>query len=109
MKNKEIKASSLAGAMRRIGGQMRMIEDVEGEFVPHRKQAAKGRIYGLFKTHDANVQIAFDSSRVTLPALQEASLRVTGKMWLNVESATLTLMVSEYIAMADKSFHASVS
>ncbi len=95
----EKKPSALRGALRRIGGQMQELEDITGSFIPSHEQPRRDRVYGTLHTHDANVRIGFDASRVLLPALQPALMTVSGKVWLDETTSGLTVMVREYTLM----------
>ena len=95
------KPSTLRGALRRIGGQMQDLEDITGSFAPSREQPRRDRVYGTLQTHDANVRIGFDSSRVPLPAAAPALMTVSGKIWLDENTSGLTLMVRDYRIASD--------
>ena len=90
------KPSALRGALRRIGGQMQDLEDITGTFVPSPDQQRRDRVYGTLHTHDANVRIGFDASRVQLPAAAPAVMTVSGKIWLDETTSRLTLLVRDY-------------
>lgn len=90
-----IKPSNLLGALRRIGGQIQHLEDVEGIFTTTDRAGSK-RIYGTLRTHDAQVRVGFDSGRVALPPEQPCRIVVSGKLWLHERSSVLTLMVRKY-------------
>lgn len=96
MTKTDIRVSALCGALRRNGGQMGDVEDVVGEFVPDRAQRRSGRIFGVLRTHDAQVRVAFDINRVTRPKLQIAQMQISGKLWLDEQRGSVTLMVRFY-------------
>lgn len=81
---------------------MQDLEDITGSFIPSPEQPRRDRVYGTLHTHDANVRIGFDSSRVQLPAAAPAIMTVSGKIWLDETNSGLTLMVRDYrIASAE--------
>lgn len=97
------KPSALRGALRRIGGQIKHIEEVEGFFTPNAGASSGRRVYGTLQTHDAQVRVGFDAQKVPLPAIQPCRMIVSGKVWLNERSSALTVMVSGYRLLDDVS------
>ncbi|MDN7630986.1 hypothetical protein [Burkholderia cenocepacia] len=82
------------------------MHDVEGFFQPNAGSVSGDRVFGVLETHDARVNIAFDSARVTLPH-EPGVLRVSGKVWLGEKTSMVTLLVTQYHVVetrADKSW-----
>lgn len=87
--------SDLRGALMRAGGQLRQVEDVEGDFHPTAEVGHKRRVYGVLRTHDAEVKVGFDADKVRLPS-GACRMVVSGKLWLNERGGDLTIMVSSF-------------
>jgi len=92
--------SDLRGALMRAGGQLKQVEDVEGEFHPTAEIGHKRRVYGVLRTHDAEVKVGFDADKVRLPA-GACRMLVSGKLWLNERGGELTIMVSSFKVVGD--------
>lgn len=88
--------SALRSALRRIGGQLKPVEDVQGIFTPELPVQANSRLYGTLKTHDAVVRVGFDGMRLQLPPTRTCEMSVTGKAWLDERTSTVTVMVNHY-------------
>lgn len=95
-----MKSSDLRGALMRAGGQLRQVEDVEGDFVPTAEIGHKRRMYGVLRTHDAEVKIGFDADKVQLPT-GACRMVVSGKLWLNERGGYLTIMVSGFTELGE--------
>lgn len=87
--------SDLRGALMRAGGQLRHVEDIEGEFHPTTVVGNKRRVYGVLRTHDAEVKVGFDADKVRLPS-GACRMVVSGKLWLNEQGGDLTIMISRF-------------
>jgi len=92
--------SDLRGALMRAGGQLRRVEDVEGDFLPTAEVCHKQRVYGVLRTHDAEVKIGFDAEKVDLPS-GACRMVVSGKLWLNERGGYLTIMVSGFTELGE--------
>ena len=71
------------------------VEDVEGDFHPTAEVGHKRRVYGVLRTHDAEVKVGFDADKVRLPS-GACRMVVSGKLWLNERGGDLTIMVSSF-------------
>lgn len=97
-----IKPSDLLGALRRIGGQIKQIEDVEGTFTPISYIGGR-RVYGVLQSHDAQVRVGFDADKVPLPPNRPCRMLLSGKLWLDERNSALTVMVRYYRVLDDNS------
>lgn len=94
------KPSDLLGALRRIGGQIKQLEDVEGTFTPT-SQIGGRRVYGVLQSHDAQVRVGFDAAKVSLPPPRPCRMVLSGKLWLDERNSALTVMVRYYRVLDD--------
>lgn len=92
--------SDLRGALMRAGGQLRQVEDIEGDFHPTTKVDHKRRVYGVLQTHDAQVKVGFTADKVRLPS-GACRMVVSGKLWLNERGGDLTIMVSSFTELGE--------
>jgi hypothetical protein len=99
LKRRHGSGSDLRGALMRAGGQLRDVDDVEGEFEPTVDVTHKGRVYGVLRTFDAEVKVGFDAAKVRLPT-GACRMIVSGKLWLNERGGDLTIMVSRFRVLA---------
>lgn len=92
--------SDLRGALMRVGGKLRQVEDVEGDFHPTAEVGHKRRVYGVLRTHDAEVKVGFDADKVRLPS-GACRMVVSGKLWLNERGGDLTIMISRFTELGE--------
>jgi hypothetical protein len=88
--------SNLRAALRRLGTQLKRVEDVRGLFTPELPIQSNSRLYGTLTTHDAVVRVGFDGTRMVLPPAKVSWMSVSGKAWLDERTSTVTLMVNQY-------------
>ena len=88
--------SALCGALRRAGGELGLVVDVDGDYEPEGAQTVGDRLYGQLSTHDASLRLGFDAKSVPLPFKGAGSMRVSGKLWLDERTGAVTLMVRRY-------------
>lgn len=95
----EERSSALAGALRRVGKKLEIVDDVEGTL--HVTERRDNRVYGVLKTHDASISVGFDASKVCLPRRDECAMRVTGKLWLDEGTGRCTIFVTRYAVVSE--------
>jgi hypothetical protein len=88
--------SNLRRALRRVGGQVDEVTDVEGQFEADSLEPKGDRVYGMLDADDASIAVGFDAKRVPLPRMNHCRMSLSGRVWVDDRTGILTIMVRYY-------------
>ncbi|MDZ7914346.1 MAG: hypothetical protein U5O16_21305 [Rhodococcus sp. (in: high G+C Gram-positive bacteria)] len=94
--------SSLRRALRRVGGRLDDVTDVDGTFNAVKRRPSGDRVYGTLTAIDASIAVGFDAKYVPLPSCDNCRMTISGRVWLDDRTGMLTIMVRNYRVLQEK-------